>query len=109
ARCHLVRGSWLSTLDFGGRHVHECRLNSDARPNLEQAVDNHPLARLQPVFNSPQTIVERARANGTLNDFILIVDDVDDPLPLIVIQRTVTDQKAWVGAADGHANTGEKT
>src|SRR5262245_24379011 len=34
-------------------HVHELRLDGDARPDLLQAVDDHPLAGLQALLDDP--------------------------------------------------------
>src|SRR5437660_10089693 len=46
-----LRGQRLRGRD---RHVHEFRLDRDARPHLLQAVDDHPLSRLQAVGDFPQ-------------------------------------------------------
>src|SRR5258708_39923001 len=96
----MVRGSWLLTPGFGGRHLHERRINDQAGSNLWQAADDHSLARLQSLLNGPQSVVECADANRTRDDFILIVDDVEDPLSLIVVERTVADEQGGMGATD---------
>src|SRR5207245_1265459 len=65
------------------RHVHELRLDRDARSHLLQAVDDHLLARLQAVGDLPQAVVERSESNGTGDHFAVLVHDVDDRLPLV--------------------------
>src|SRR5208282_2853598 len=46
------------------RHVHEFRLDRDARPHLLQAVDDHPLARLQAVGDLAQTVMKCPQPDG---------------------------------------------
>src|SRR5438445_13739461 len=48
-----------------GREMHgKVRLDRDAWPHLLQAVDDHPLARLQTVGDLPQAVVERYQPDG---------------------------------------------
>src|SRR5579883_3613690 len=44
------------------RHVDQVRLDGQARPDLLQAGNDHPLARFQSVGDLAQAVVERARA-----------------------------------------------
>ena len=53
SRTSACAGRLLIVPDPRGRHVHELRLDGDARPDLLQADDDHPLARLQAVRRSP--------------------------------------------------------
>src|SRR5262249_20468727 len=93
---------------FGGRHVDQLRLHGEARPHLLQAVDDHPLARLQAVGDLAQAVMECSEANGAGDDLVLLVDDVEDLLALVGVEGTIGDQQRPVASADGHTDTGEK-
>ena len=88
--------------------MHELRLDDDPRPDLLQAVDDHPLARLQAVLDRPQPVVQRPHADRAGDDLVLVVDDVEDLLALVVVEGAVADQQGLVGRADGHPDAGEE-
>src|SRR5262249_47489592 len=92
----------------GDRHVHELRLDRDARPHLLQAVDDHPLARLHAVGDLPQAVMERSEANRAGDHLVVLVDDVEDLLALVSVEGTIADQQRPVASADGHTDASEK-
>src|SRR5262249_20135008 len=77
----------LQVSDFGFRisdgHVHQLRLDRDARPDLLQAVDDHALTRLEAVVNDAKAVVGRAQADGASDYVVFLVHDVDDLVSLI--------------------------
>src|SRR3954463_7877994 len=89
-------------------HVHEVRLDRGARPHLLQAVDDHPLARLQAVGDLPHAVVERPQPDGAVDHRILRVDDVEDLLALVGVEGALADQEGLVGPADGGPDAGEQ-
>src|SRR5882724_257545 len=103
----LRRFGWAAS---GGRdrHVHELRLDGDARSDLLQTVHDHPLARPQAVFDRPQAVVQRPHADGTGGHLVLLVDDVEDLLALVGVDGALADQEGLVGLADGSPDAGEQ-
>ena len=97
------------SIPASSRHVHELRLDGDARPHLLQAVDDHPLARLQAVGDLPQAVVERPQPDGAGDHLVLLVDDVEDLLALVGVDGAVGDQQGLVGRGRWAHGRGRKS
>src|SRR5512135_606078 len=90
------------------RHVHEFRLDRDARPHLLQPVDDHLLARLQAVGDLAQTVMKCSQPDGAGDHLVLLVDNVEDLLALIGVEGALADQQRLVGPANGTPDAGEQ-
>src|SRR5262245_23596895 len=56
-----------------GRHVYQVWLHGHARPDQLQAVDDHPLARLQAVGDLAPAVVERPKPDGVGHHSVILV------------------------------------
>src|SRR5262249_2452469 len=85
----------------GDRHVHELRLDRDARPHLLQAFDNHALAQVQALRDLPQAVVERPQLDGAGAYLVVLLDDVQDLLALAGIEDALAYHQRPAASAVG--------
>src|SRR5262249_28220951 len=88
-------------------HLYQLRLNDETGPDLLQAVDDHALARLQPLGDFPEPVVESPQPDWARHHFVLLIHDVEDLLALVGVKRAVGDQEAFVRRANRDADSGE--
>src|SRR5262249_54032602 len=93
-------GRWTRSIGSTVRLDGELRLDGEARPDVLQAVDDHPLARLQALSNLPQPVVHLAQVNGPGDDLVPILDDVEDLLARVAVEGALADQQGPVRRAD---------
>src|SRR4051812_49370150 len=73
----------------GYRHVHQFRFDDGPGSHPLQAVDDDPLAGLQPVLDGAQPVVDRPQFHGAVDDLVLVTHQVDDLLPLVGLDGSV--------------------
>lgn len=74
-------------------------INLDAWPHPLQALDDHPILRLQSVANHTQTVDERPGHHLAVLHGVLVVDDKDEALRLVGPDGLVGQQQRLVALA----------
>src|SRR5260370_37065511 len=72
-------------------HIHNRWRDDHAGPHLLQPLDDDAVAGLQAVGDFAKAVVEAAGAHRARDNFVFVVDDVEDLLTLVVVQSSVTD------------------
>jgi hypothetical protein len=90
------------------RILHRLGLDLHPRPDALKAAADDPLARREPLFDNSLPLVQRPDLDGPVDHLVLVVDDIEELLPLVGPQRLFFDEDGLVGGADRQPHAHEQ-